>query len=320
MIYQKIIKYILLSFVFVFLAGMVFLGVQWFSASVGSMVINRGNLQGSLESPFDSASAKQTQSIPSNLLPARNWQVSDLQSHAEAAVSIQISFGGAKILFNKNEDKKLPIASLTKLMTALVVFDRYDFSGRATISQQAMAQEGEQGDLKLGQNFSVKDLLYIMLMESSNRAAYALSETAGTDNFVALMNKRAALMGLSNTHFSDASGLADTSYSTAGDLAKLSQYIFENYPLFRQIISLKEYNVYLPDGTLHHTLQNTNQLLGQLGVMGGKTGYTQSAKGCVMEIQQVSGRYIVNVVLGSDDRFFDMQELMHWVAGAYQWQ
>lgn len=157
-------------------------------------------------------------------------------------------------------------------------------------------------------------------MESSNRAAYALSSIMGTDNFITLMNEKAKNLGLLNTHFQDAAGLDAASYSTAEDLIKLSGYVFENYPLFRKIISLKEYSLYLEDGMLHHTLINTNSLLGENNIIGGKTGYTNEALGCFMTIQNsaVKGNYVINIVLGSQDRFTEMKDIINWVNLSYK--
>ena len=234
---------------------------------------------------------------------------------AKSAVSIEFNSDlEGKILFAKNDNDRLPIASLTKLMTALIVIENYNLDKQIVISKDAMAQVGVQGVLKEGQVLSVKNLLYITLIESSNRAAYALSSQIGESNFVALMNKKADEIGLYDTHFEDSTGLSGNSYSTADDLAKLSGYIFFNYPLFGKIVGLKDYNLYLSDGSLHHMLQNTNELLGKNGIVGGKTGYTEEAKGCFMAIQQKADKYLIYVILGADDRFSEMEKLIQKVA------
>ncbi len=235
--------------------------------------------------------------------------IDDGKIHASAAFSTELESG--RVLFSQNAQKKLPIASLTKLMTALVVLDQYDLGYPVTISAEAMAQEGSQGNLKAGQVLSVKDLLYILLMESSNRSAYALAQVMGVDAFVAAMNVKAQSSGLLDTHFADSSGLSLNSYSTAKDVAQLSGYLFTNYPLFREIIGLKEFNLYLPDGALHHKLVTTNQLLGQLDIVGGKTGWTAEARGCFMVIRQVGQTHTINVILGAEDRFLEMKKLIN---------
>jgi D-alanyl-D-alanine carboxypeptidase (penicillin-binding protein 5/6) len=223
-------------------------------------------------------------SIQNNILeiskPIRNWQIEDLKIDADGVISVETDLlTQEKVLFKKNEEKKLPIASLTKLMTALVVLKNYDLSQNVTIEKQVMTQEGKEGELKAGQILSVKELLYIMLIESSNRAAFALSGIMGQDKFIGLMNIEAKNIGLTNTHFTDSSGMDPGSYSTAKDLTILIEHLLKNYPLVGEIIGLKEFDLYLDDGQFHHKLLNTNKLLGEVpGVIGGKTGFTNDAK------------------------------------------
>jgi len=233
---------------------------------------------------------------------------------AESGIVVKVSPGSKEVLFGKGQDKKLPIASLTKLMTALVVLEKYDLNTKIIIDDKIMSQVGEQGSLKLGEILSVKDLLYISLIESSNRAAYALAEIVGIDNFVYLMNKRAEELGMSNTYFVDSSGLNPNSISTVDDLAKLTEYLYESQPLFKEIISLKEYDLYLNNGIFHHKLINTNQLLVVIpGVVGGKTGFTNEARGCYMIIKRNSndGTYFINIILGSEDRLSAIKYLIN---------
>ena len=322
---NRIVKILLLCFIFLVTLGTVFWGMQWFAVSVHDMLIHHNNfLQSSLETSIDNVQATNQPKpvIDQNLLPLRDWQQKDLVLDAPSAISIQVSDDQTRVLFKKNEEKKLPIASLTKLMTALVVFNNYDLSQKVTISEAAMAEDGEQGVLKLGDVLTVKDLLYITLMESSNRAAYALSEVAGPNAFVALMNANAQKMGLKNTHFQDATGLGQGSYSTVEDVSVLSIYLFEHYPLFKEITGLKEYDLYLPNGTLHHKLINTNKMLGGDGIVSGKTGFTAEARGCFMAIQKSPQQdgYIINIVLGAEDRFLEMKKMIDWIGQAYKFE
>ena len=223
-----------------------------------------------------------------------------------SAIVVKVTPTSKEIVFESNKDKKIPIASLTKLMTALLVLEIYDLDIKTTIDQKAMSQVGEQGSLKLGEILSVKDLLYISLIESSNRSAHALAEVFGVDNFVSLMNQRAEELGMANTHFSDSSGLDSNSQSSVSDLAILSEYLYKNQSLFKEIVSLDEYDLYLDNGTFHHKLTNTNKLLETLpGVVGGKTGFTNEARGCYMVINKVhpnEDTYFINIILGSEDR------------------
>lgn len=320
---SKIVKYMALSFLFLIMTVVVFYGVQWFSDSMENLLINK-----SVASPasFQLAVSNASEGVVSKLpnqdtLPYRDWQVENVKLDARAAISLEVGKNSPKVLFTKNDEVRLPVASLTKLMTVLVALENYDVSKTIKISQSAMDQVGDQGDLKLDQEFTVRSLLYSILMESNNRAAYALAETLGIEKFLSLMNQDAKNLHLASTRFVDVTGLDADSYSTAKDMALLAQYLFKNYPLFGEIIKQKEYNLYLADGTFHHKMVNTNSLLGQYGVIGGKTGYTNEAQGCFMVVSESSetGNYIINIVLGAQDRFSEMQKLINWLQVAYLW-
>ncbi len=301
---KKIFDYFVLFFTFTVLLFVTLMGVQWFSNSVQSFFT--GTI-GYYDSNVFVAGTVAAQKPP--LKPTVH-----LKLDADSAISLGFSQGVPVRIFSKEAQKKLPIASLTKLMTALVVLENYELNSKIVISKNAMAQEGEQGRLTLNESLSVKDLLYISLIESSNRATYALSEVMGLPEFLSAMNKKSLDLGMINTHFTDSTGLGGQSYSTAEDLAKLSEYLFLHYPLFNEIISLKEYNLYV-NGVLHHRLVNTNKLLGTAGIIGGKTGWTNEARGCFMVIQKTgpNGNYFVHIVLGAEDRFLEMQKLINLV-------
>lgn len=312
------VKNILLFVTFVFLVAIISWALQRFFSSLYVFFEKKVafNQQTFL------ANVKNT-SIPQNLLPYRNWQIEDLKIDAEAAISVETDLlAHKKVLFKKNETNILPIASLSKLMTALVVLENYNLQQQVTITNEDILQEGEQGDLKVGQILSVKNLLYLTLIESSNDASFALSSIVGQDSFIALMNVRANNLGLLNTHFTDSSGLDMGSYSTAKDLVALTEYLLNKYPLVRQIIGLKEYDLYLDNGQLHHKLINTNKLLGEIPeVVGGKTGFTNYAKGTFLLIEKspVKGNYLIHVVLGSQDRLEEMKKIINWLNVAYKW-
>lgn len=303
-------KIALVVFAFLFMATFTFWGTQSFSQSIYT-----ASLENSIYDPSDLINhqqeiiiEKEESTLIDNPVPIK------YEFDAKSAISVQIGPDSQEILYTKNTTEKLPIASLTKLMTSLVVLENYDLNTKVQISQEAMNQIGEQGVLKLGETLSVENLLYIALIESSNRAAYAMSEVVGLDNFIAFMNKRAQDLGLLNTHFADSSGLSSDSYSTVEDLVKLSQYLYENQPLFREIVSLKEYDLYLEDGKLHHKLLSTNKLLGEVeGIVGGKTGFTNEARGCFMVIKENTqeNKYTINIILGSEDRLSAIKEVLN---------
>jgi D-alanyl-D-alanine carboxypeptidase (penicillin-binding protein 5/6) len=240
---------------------------------------------------------------------------------AKSAFSLKINHGETwDILYQKNIKEKLPIASLTKLMTVLVVLKNYDLSLPIKISKAAVEQEEDLGQLKTGETLTAKDLLYIMLIESSNDAAYALADAIGEKNFVDVMNWEAESLGLKNTHFANPNGLDDPqNYSSAQDLAILTRNLLEK-PLLWQILGTLQYDLYLPDGTLHHQLKNTNELLRESAswrtkMIGGKTGWSPEAQGCLVSVlKDDKGEYSINVILGAEDRFAEMKKLIQITA------
>jgi len=256
----------------------------------------------------------------------RKESFKNLKIFAKGAVSMEIDKQGKeKILFERNFQTPLPIASLTKLMTALVVFDlkgSYRLSQIIKISKEAVAQEGDSKweDLKEGEELSVENLLYMTLIESSNDAAFALTEPIGEKGFVDLMNINVKNIGLKNTQFFNPTGLEPDdpanpiNHSTVEDLVGLSKYILEKYPQIFEITSHQSYSVLEPNGALHHFIhESTNELLGKIpGILGGKTGWSPRASGCLLLIIKNSQEndYFINIVLGSENRFGDMEKII----------
>lgn len=237
---------------------------------------------------------------------------------AESAISVKVyKAGGEKIIFEKNPDQTLPVASLTKLMTALVSLEYYNPAEKVEVSKSAVDQPDNAGLLRIGERLTVESLLYVMLIESSNDSAFALSELISEEAFVDLMNIEARDLGLNNTHFTDPTGYNPGNRSTARDLAKLSKHILDKKPAIWEITTQKEFNLYDPDGIFHHQLISTNEMLGEISqIIGGKTGYTPEARGCLILIleDRRNGNISINVVLGSDDRFEDMRKLIEYAS------
>jgi len=257
-------------------------------------------------------------------------QKPELELQVKAAISVKLNESGAEnILFNKNIDQPLPIASLTKLMTAFVVLENYDLSKEIEITREAVSQEGDFGKLAIGRIYHVGYLLYPLLMESSNDAAFALAndyEEGGMnkDKFVELMNLASQKMNLENTRFFNSTGLepeedkftTQFNYSTANDLVKLTKELLKK-PLIWEILSTPIYNPYGPE------LKNTNELLfnespdQRTKIIGGKTGYTEKAGGCMLLVlEDKKGSKFINVILGAQSveaRITEMQKLINWL-------
>jgi len=265
--------------------------------------------------------------------PFRNWEVPEPEIKSLAAVSVAIDESqNRKFLFLKNSKETLPIASITKLMTAKISIENYNLSDKITISAKASFIERTFNNLKIGETFYVKDLLHSLLMESNNVAAQAFSESIGEIKFVELMNQKAKEIGMENTYFSNPTGLDpdyyvfSPNYSTAEDLINLASFLLEE-PLVWEISGKKEFELYETNGIFHHKIENNNELLSlslengwETKIVGGKTGQTPLAKECLLIVLKGPRQnYIINIILGAKDRFEEMKKLTDWVYKAYKW-
>lgn len=233
------------------------------------------------------------------------------------------------VLFAKEAEQKLPIASLTKLMTALVAMQFYGPEENIVVSLRAIQEEGDQGELFEGQNITAHDILYPLLLESSNDAAAALAEHKGTETFMNRMNQKAVELGLVQTSFVNPTGLdpkdpgTEFNVSSTEDLASLVVAIKNEYPEILDISALPKFGPYT----------NTDELARSNGwktkVLGGKTGWTDLAKGSLILVLQspesIEGQspgekgYVVYIILGAENRFQEMKKLVDWTHEAYAW-
>jgi len=262
-----------------------------------------------------------------NFFPIRNWEVQI--ENVDAASTLVLEPVTQKALQHKSIFESRPIASLTKLMTSLVVIDEMNLASEVVISDRAVATYGDQGGLAPKETLTVENLLYILLVESSNDAAIALEEyynayrTEQDKTFVAAMNAQAQKLGLLDTFFVEPSGLNVNNRSTAYDLARLADYVFQR-PILRQIMSTQVIDVQSQDGLINHHLINSNKLLGVLtGVLAGKTGYTEEAgESIILFVKKSDGidDYLIYVILGSADRVKAARQLIDWVDKAYIWE
>lgn len=258
--------------------------------------------------------------------PVFKYSVNRFDVDAKSALSLFVDKkGNTKVLFSKSDSLRLPIASTAKLMTAAVVLEYYDLNLVIEVSENAAIQTGNgEGNIMASERFTVNDLLYPLLIESNNTAALALAEAIGEKNFVALMNLKARELGLINTYFVNPIGLDDVpiNYSTSQDLAKLVQYLLKE-PLIWEIASIPELNFYSSIDTIFkYTISNTNELLTKIpDIIGGKTGWTPRSRGClVMALEAPNNKgYIINVILGAEDNFGEMERLINWTKISFNW-
>lgn len=225
-----------------------------------------------------------------------------------------------KVFFQRNVDEKNSIASLSKLMTAVIVLENYNLKDKIIISQKAVDTFGSVGNLKVGEIFSVDSLLKMTLIESNNDAAEALAEKIGRSNFISLMNKKAFELNMKDTNFINPTGLDfnESNISTIDDLKKLILYIIEKHPLISEILSISEINI-------HHKIETTNILLNENNsYIWGKTGFTDKAGECIVLIMQRpfsndKNSYIINIIINSKDRFRDARIMEQWIKESFYW-
>jgi D-alanyl-D-alanine carboxypeptidase (penicillin-binding protein 5/6) len=216
-----------------------------------------------------------------------------------------------KVLLSQNINQQLPIASISKLMTAIVAEENFGLDTQTSITQQAVDTYGTQGNLRKGEKYSVQELFYPLLLESSNDAAEALAYTKSRESFISDMNGKAKSIGLLNTSFEDASGLSANNVSTVTDLFRLTQYISKYRSYIFDITTLKNKKIG------KKTWNNNSRFRNDRDYVGGKNGYIDEARKTHIvlfdESFDKSNRTIVYIVLRSDDISYDIKMLRDFV-------
>ncbi|HUT96292.1 MAG TPA: serine hydrolase [Candidatus Paceibacterota bacterium] len=267
------------------------------------------------------------ENIDTVFFPVRNWIIPEPEILAKSAIVFNFKQDNTNnVLFKKNAEQILPIASLTKLMTAIIALENYNPEDIIKISKDSVDINGNNGGLINGEELKVKDLLYIMLVESSNDAAMALAGD-GTkinfDTFIYLMNRKAQEMNLKNTQFVEPIGLDFLNQSTASEMAIIAKRAL-NVPLILEILKTPQTTIFSIDKKFIHNITNTNKLLGKIPqLIGGKTGFTDEAGGCMVTISNISNisdNYLITVILGSSQREDDTSKLIDWAQKAWIWQ
>ena len=251
--------------------------------------------------------------ISSEFATAQNFAIAEGQTSAKSAIVIEAKTG--RVLFEKNKDEKLAMASTTKIMTALVTCkNTANFDEVVAINDSAVGIEGTSMYLRKGEKLTVKELLLGLMLPSGNDAAVALAYHIGgtEEKFVEMMNKEAKNLGLKNTHFANPHGLdADGHYTSAYDLALITAEAMKN-EMFREIISTKNVTVTGSKINEPRFLYNKNKLLKTLeGCNGVKTGFTDNAQRCFVCSCERDGMTLISVVLNCGPMFEESAALMN---------
>jgi D-alanyl-D-alanine carboxypeptidase (penicillin-binding protein 5/6) len=250
-------------------------------------------------------------------------------NHIWSKSHILLDARSSQILSKKNEHERMPIASTTKIMTAIIALENYQLDDIVTISEKSSSQIPYKIGLAIGEKITVRDLIYAILIRSGNDAAYALAEHMGYENFIQKMNKKTEYLGLKNTYFKDPAGLDDEGYSTPYDLAHITNYALK-YELFKEIINTQEKTISSIDGAHTHSFENSNRLIMPNEELyyqystGGKTGFTYKAGRCMVNVSQKNNIILISVILNTfEDSIYasakESKKLLEWGYYTHDW-
>lgn len=226
-----------------------------------------------------------------------------------------------QFIYQKNADTRFYPASITKIVTALVSLAHFEPDGVIQV-QNGYKALGNTIKLAPQDKLTVRSILYGLLVSSGNDAALTLAENypRGYVGFVKSMNEYATNLGLSNTHFTNPSGVVNPDhYTTAADLTILAREAISN-AVIRQIVVTRSVTINSVDGQHSYYLESTNKLLGLEGVKGLKTGWTPESGECLVTLVERNGHPILITVLDSQDRFGESKQLIDWTYQNFTWK
>lgn len=247
------------------------------------------------------------QLIPISILPLASVRSGSPKVNILAKDFVLMDGDSGVTLNSKNPDTRVPIASTTKIMSAVVAISNYQMDDVVTVPLKATQQTPTLVNLRSGEKITVSELLHCLLIKSGNDSAYALGsfmDSTGGDNtahFVDKMNEKAKELGMYDTHYLDPAGLSDDGYSTAHDLGIITRYALMN-PLFREIVTTQNYVATNTTKTIFHQLENSNRLVTTYqypGAIGVKTGFTDAASHCLVAAATRDNHTLIAVVLGT---------------------
>ncbi len=320
-VFKKIIKTILLICLLI--------GAGYFGSLLYTQYIVKPNL---LDSNVKSEQFYSVRSnISSALYPFRNWEIKDdpsVQAEGVLLADLDSDF----IFFQRQSNVRRPIASVTKLMTALVARKYLPGDEEIIMTKESLTVDGDAPIFYANEKITVNDLIKAMMIISSNKAAMALANHIGQDKFVELMNNMAKQLEMTQTSYAEPTGLSFLNQSSPADLKKLMKYIVSEYPNLLLIAQNSEDKIQGKNPNVVHELTNINyiahqpQFLKDLGItfLGGKTGFTDEALQTFCGLFLVPSkraneepRRILVVVLGTPDRYNDIENLLRWLDKAY---
>lgn len=226
-----------------------------------------------------------------------------------------------KTIFEKHSKQRMPMASLTKIMTAIIALENRKPDDKYIVKESALVGEDSMG-VSPGEVLSFNDLIHGLMLPSGNDAAEVLASNypSGRAGFIQAMNDKAKSLGLMDTHYDNPSGLQGDGiqFTTAYDLLVITRYALETYPIFAQVVATPSYTIVQTPLHKEFMLNNeTNLLTSYPGVKGVKTGYTPEAGLCLVSYLDYEGHRIIGVLLNSENRRGEMKDLLDYSLKTY---
>lgn len=262
--------------------------------------------------------------VISTLSPLPGKIGSEATIFVDARSAIVLDSATKEVLFESDAHKEMAMASITKLMTALLVIEKGNLNDVVTVTQEDVIETGSDIDLRSGEQVRLGDLLRATLIKSANDAAYTMAHHVGgtTEDFVKMMNQKAEELGLKETHYMNPHGFDEVGHhSSAYDISLLMSHAMEN-KTFSDIMKMKECDVAILNSDRISHVSTTNELLKSDDplIEGGKTGFTDEAgEAVVLAAKNPAGHRIITVILNSPRRFAEGKKLIDFVYEKYQW-
>lgn len=249
-------------------------------------------------------------------------QIENTRPNLQSKASLIYDINSNSILYSENPDQKLPIASLTKLMTAYIITQENSIQEVVTVPFEATTIGGSTMNLYAGERITIENLLKGLMINSGNDAAITLAihNSGDVEKFVEKMNTYAQNLKLNNTHYQNPMGYdSEQNYSTVSDLLVITQHLIKT-PYIKTISNIKQETVYSIDNRFSHNLKNTNQELHNFqNINGLKTGTTNIAGQCLITTTQDPNPKI-SIFLGSTNRFLDTKTMLDWTQNNFNYK
>jgi len=254
--------------------------------------------------------------IPS-IFPMRSSAILEPDLSAQSALIVDAQIG--RSFYQKNAQDTLPLASLTKLLSSLVVLENVPLEKEITMTQEVIDTEGTIGNFRVGEHVQARHLLFSALIPSSNDAVMGLVSAIGVNNFLSLLQSKRIEFGLKDTVIADPVGLSPKTRGSAWDVVKIAKAAFANN-LLRKILAIPEYEFTSISGVTHKNI-SSNKLIFDPRVLVAKTGTLEGIENYAALIKPAgSDRELVMVILGSSNREKDARALLDWLDAAYTWK